>query len=141
MLSAELTEDEQDSVYFADSLVVIVEDRYIFYTEDDVEYVLVAPEVEVRNDSVFALATDNELLHSFFITQSHELSNQGESYLDALELPTLNLVSKNEGESEAYVWVFHYLEVKGEGESAMYYYGNPELNLNLNGAATVNILE
>lgn len=59
---------------------------------------------------------DNDPLCSFFITRSHELVNQEESYLDALELPTLAVASKNEGESESRVWAVGQLGVKGEGE-------------------------
>ncbi|PRY03939.1 hypothetical protein CLV24_1384 [Pontibacter ummariensis] len=61
--------------------------------------------------------------------------NQGESYLDALELPTLAVNSKNEGESESKVWAISQLKVKGEGESVMYYTGFPIVNKELKGSS------
>ena len=140
-LSGEVSSFASDSVYFADSLVVIEEDRFIFYTDNDVDYVLVAPVVEIRNDSVFALAAENDPLRTYFITGRHEMVNQGESYLDALELPVISAVSKNEGKSEAKVWVLDHLEVKGEGESQLYYHGNPEIQARLEGSAIVEPLE
>jgi hypothetical protein len=140
-LSGEATAFARDSVYFADSAVTIVENRYIFFTEEDAEYVLTAPSIEIRNDSVFALGGASDPLRSYFITQTHELVNQGESYLEAPELPTISVVSKNEGKSESKIWAIDHLEVKGEGESVMYYLGDPEVDAELQGAAVVHPLE
>lgn len=54
-----------------------------------------------------------------------------------LELPTLLVSSRNEGESESRVWAMDQLNVKGEGESVMYYIGNPEVYQDLNGFASL----
>ncbi|MER2998980.1 hypothetical protein [Pontibacter populi] len=43
--------------------------------------------------------------------------------------------SRNEGESEAKVWPLHQLNVKGEGESGMYYRGIPAVSKDLKGNA------
>lgn len=135
-LSSELTDYGRDSVYFVANTVAVLDETYLIYTEDDIDYLLFAPEIKVRNDSVFALGYDDPL-RSFFITETHELRNEGESFLDALELPTLMVTSRNEGESESKVWAMDQLNVKGEGESIMYYTGTPEVNEELNGSASV----
>lgn len=65
----------------------------------------------------------------------HSLINQGETNLDALNLPTLAVTSKNEGKSVLKVWAFTTLNVKGEGESTMYYRGNPAISQTVNGSS------
>lgn len=135
-LSSELTDYGRDSVYFVANSVQVLDETYLIYTEDDIDYLLFAPKIRVSNDSVFALGNDAPL-RSFFITETHELRNEGESFLDALELPTLMVTSRNEGESESKVWAMEQLNVKGEGESAMYYIGNTEVNKELNGSASL----
>lgn len=135
-LSSELTDYGRDSVYFVANTVEVLDESYLIYTEEDIDYLLFASEIKVRNDSVFALGY-NDPLRSFFITQTHELRNEGESLLDALELPTLLVSSRNEGQSESRVWAMDQLTVKGEGESVMYYIGNPEVNQDLNGSSAL----
>ena len=135
-LSSELTDYGRDSVYFVANTVEVLDETYLIYTQDDIDYLLFAPEIKVRNDSVFALGY-NDPLRSFFITETHELRNEGESFLDALELPTLMVSSRNEGESESKVWAMEQLKIKGEGESVMFYIGNPEVNEELNGSASL----
>ena len=139
-LSSELSDFERDSIYFVAGTVELLDENYIVYTEEEVDYLLYAPEVKVRNDSVFALGYETPL-RSYFITGTHDLRNEGESFLEALELPTLVVTSKNEGESESSVWALNQLDVKGEGESVMYFRGNPTVKENLNGSSALIRLE
>ena len=135
-LSSELIDFDLDRIFFLANTVQIHDERYIVYRKDNLDYMLFAPRLVTRNDTVFALGNgDKDPLRSFFITRSHEMVNQGESYLDALELPTLAVTSKNEGESESKVWVVGQLNVKGEGESVMYYLGFPVVNKELKGSS------
>lgn len=135
-LSNELLGFDRDSVYFLASAIQIIDNRYIIYTEDNLEFMLYAPTIRIDNDAVYALSYDkSNPLRRFFITRTHEMVNQGESVLDALELPTLAIASKNEGESESRVWAVHQLHVKGEGESVMYYFGFPAVDQDMKGAS------
>jgi hypothetical protein len=52
-----------------------------------------------------------------------------------LGLPTLDVTSKNEGESETKVWAVRQLQVKGEGESVMYYFGFPDVSKDMKGSS------
>lgn len=135
-LSSLLTDFKRDSVFFLASTVQVLDGKHLIYTADNSKYLLVAPQIKVRNDSVFALGNQAlGPLRSLFITQAHELVNQGETRLDALELPTFNVISKNEGKSESKVWAVQHLQVKGEGESLLYYFGSPQVDQHLQGAA------
>lgn len=139
-LSSELTDFGRDSIYFVAGAVQVLDDNYLIYTEEEIDYMLFAPEIKMSNDSVFALGYDAPL-RSYFITQTHELRNEGESELDALALPTLAVSSRNEGQSESIVWALNQLEVKGEGESLMYFFGTPEVVEDLNGSSALLRLE
>ena len=139
-LSSELSDFGQDSIYFVAGTVELLDENFLVYTEEEVDYLLYAPEVKVRNDSVFALGYESPL-RSYFITDTHDLRNEGESFLDALALPTLVVTSKNEGESESSVWALNQLDVKGEGESVMYFRGNPIVKENLNGSSALIRME
>lgn len=134
-LSSNLADFDRTSFPFLASSVQVLDDNYIIYRDDDFDYLLYAPEITLRNDSVFAVGSAANPLQSHFITQTHELKNEGESYLDALELPTLAVSSKNEGKSESKVWATRSLDVKGEGESLMYYKGNPTIDQKLEGSS------
>ena len=135
-LSSELTEFGRDSIFFPASAVQVLDERHIVYTEEDLDFMLYASEIKVRNDSVFALGyVEDDGLRSYYITETHELRNEGESFLDALELPSLVVRSRNEGKSESKVWAKNQLTVKGEGESVMYYKGNPEVDQKLEGSS------
>ena len=135
-LSSLLTDFKRDSVFFLASTVQVLDGKHLIYTAGNSKYMLVAPQIKVHNDSVFALGyKESGPLQSLFITQTHELVNQGETRLDALALPTLNVTSKNEGKSESKVWAINHLQVKGEGESLMYYFGSPHADRQLQGAA------
>lgn len=140
-LSSELTDFEYESVAFLASDVQIRDDHYIVYIEDEHDYLLYAAEMETRNDSIYAVGYKDDPLRSYFITHTHELRNEGESFLDALELPTLIVSSKNEGSSESKVWAMDELNVRGEGESVMRYLGNPEVDQRMEGSSTLIKLE
>lgn len=117
-LSNELLNFRREHPYFLASTVQVLANQFILYKEDGLDYLLWAPKVEVRNDSVFALGYDSSKpLRGFFLTQTHELVNQGASYLDALGFPTLAVTSKN------------------EGESVMYYFGLPQVNQHMKGSS------
>jgi hypothetical protein len=133
-LSSQLAAVGQDSLYFIAGDVQLVGDNHLIYTEENVDYILSAPMIRTSNDSVFAIGSEME---RFFLTQSHELRNEGESYLDALLLPTLNIQSRNEGSSESNVWAIDLLDVHGQGESTMHYRGNPEVTESLEGNASL----
>ena len=134
-LSSNLVDFNRTTYPFLASTVQVLDDHYIVYRDNDFDYLLYAPQITLRNDSVFAIGSTANPLRSHFITQTHELKNEGESYLDALELPTLSVASKNEGKSVSKVWAIRQLEVKGEGESVMYYKGNPAVDQKLEGEA------
>lgn len=136
LLSNELIDFRRERPFFLASAVQVLDDRFIIYRENELDYLLWAPRVEFRNDSVFAVDYDSSNpLRGFFLTQTHEMVNQGESYLNALELPTLAVTSRNEGESESRVWAVGQLNVKGEGESTMYYFGVPQVNQDMKGSS------
>jgi len=141
VLSSQLPAFTRDSLYFPAASVRVVDGKFIYYTDNKVEYLLVAPQLKVRRDSVFALgyAAGNPL-RAFYVVQSHTLSNQGETNLDALSLPTLVVTSKNEGKSVSKVWAWDRLLVTGSGESSMYYLGNPAVTRNLSGSASLQKL-
>lgn len=134
-LSSQLIDFDRSTFPFLASTVEVLDDHHLVYRENDFDYLLYAPQITLRNDSVFAVGNAAAPMRSYFITQTHELRNEGESYLDALELPTLTVSSRNEGKSEARVWAIHQLQVKGEGESRMYYLGNPAIDEQLEGEA------
>ena len=134
-LSSNLVDFNRTTFPFLVSTVQVLDDHYIVYRDNDFDYLLYAPQIILRNDSVFAIGNAANPLRSHFITQTHELKNEGESYLDALELPTLSVGSKNEGKSVSKIWAIRQLEVKGEGESVMYYKGNPKVDQKLEGEA------
>lgn len=140
-LSGELTDFDQESVAFLASDVQLRDDHYIVHIEDEHNYLLYAPQIETRGDSVYASGINDDPLRSYFITHTHELRNEGSSYLDALELPTLVVSSRNEGESESNVWAMDELNVRGEGESVMRYFGNPEVDQRMEGSSTLIKLE
>jgi len=133
-LSSERLGYETSSIFFLANTVQVLDDHFIRYTDNEDEYLLYAPTLTVRNDTVFALSGSNPL-RLFFLPQTHEMVNQGESYLDAFTLPTHAITSQNEGESETKVWPLHQLTVKGEGESVMFYRGIPAVNKDLKGNA------
>jgi hypothetical protein len=58
-LSNELLSFNRDSVYFPVSGVQVLNERFIVYEENDLTYLLWAPQVKVRNDSVFAVLDTN----------------------------------------------------------------------------------
>ena len=62
-------------------------------------------------------------------------SSRAPSYLDALELLTPAVTSKNKVESESKVCAVGQLNVKGEGESLRYYLGFPAVNKELKGSS------
>lgn len=134
-LSSERADFDRTSFPFLASSVQVLDDHYLIYRENDFDYLLYAPQFTYRNDSVIAIGSAANPLRPFFITHTHELRNEGESYLDALELPTFAVASRNEGKSESKVWAMRELDVKGEGESIMYYRGNPDVDQRLEGSA------
>lgn len=140
-LSSELTGFDHESVAFLASDVQLRDDHYIVYIEEGHDYLLYAPQIETRNDSVYALGYNDDPLRSHFITNTHDLRNEGESFLDALELPTLVVSSRNEGSSESNVWAMNRLNVRGEGESVMRYLGNPEVDQRMEGSSGLIRLE
>jgi hypothetical protein len=137
-LSSQLSAVGQDSLYFIAGDVQLVGDNHLIYTEENVDYILSAPMIRTSNDSVFAIGSEME---RFFLTHSHELRNEGGTYLDALLLPTLNVTSKNEGNSESNVWAIDFLDVHAQGESTLRYRGNPEVSEKLEGNASLIRLE
>ena len=141
LLSSELTDFDRESIAFLASDVQLRDDKYVSYIEEGHQYLLYAPQIETRNDSVYAVGFEDDPLRSHFITQVHELRNEGESYLDALEMPTIAVASKNEGKSESKVWALDQLHVRGEGESVMYFTGNPELDQKMEGSSRLIRLE
>lgn len=136
-LSSQIPPPDQDSIYFVAEDVQIVEDRYILYSEEDEDYILSAPVIRTSEDSVFAIGKE---MRRFFLTRSHDLQNEGTSYLDALYLPTLEIISKNEGNSESKVWALHLLDVHGEGNSSLIYKGVPDVQERLEGNASIERL-
>ena len=134
-LSSKLVDFNRTTFPFLASTVQVLDDHNIIYRDNDYDYMLYAPQITLRNDSVFAIGSTANPLRSYFITQTHELRNEGESLLDALDLPTLAVTSKNEGRSISKVWALNQLTVKGEGESVMFYMGEPELDYKLEGSA------
>lgn len=137
-LSSRVVDFDSDSTFFLYNSVQVIDDNYILYQEDGSDYLIFAPRIEIREDSVFALGNNtSDPISSYFVTHSHDLRNEGESFLDALELPTNSVISKNEGKSEANVWVIQNLNIKGEGESTMNYIGSPVIDQKLEGASTL----
>lgn len=134
-LSSNLVDFDRTTYPFPVSAVQVLDEHHIVYRDNDFDYLLYAPQITHRNDSVFAVGNAANPLRSHFITHTHELRNEGESYLDALELPTLSVSSRNEGKSRSKVWAIGQLQVKGEGESRMYYLGNPTIDQQLEGDA------
>lgn len=130
------TDFDRENLSFASNNVDILEGNNILYNEDGTDYLIYAPEIDVRDDIVHLIGNAvNDPIIVYFITQTHELRNEGESFLDALELPTKSITSKNEGKSESRIWPLHHLNVRGDGESRMFYLGNPIINQKLEGSS------
>ncbi|PHN03718.1 GIN domain-containing protein [Flavilitoribacter nigricans] len=73
----------------------------------------------------------------YFISQA-DFKTEGKTYLNALFAPVVDLNIKLEGTSEAMVWAIDRLSGKGEGESLLWYRGDPDLSeFRTQGAAQV----
>lgn len=137
-LSSEVDDPEADTLFWDEGDVMIVNDNFVIYTDNDIDYLLYSPVVEVRDGQVFVYNNSGDDRKRYFLTQKHELRNQGSSYADAFDLPALRVISRNLGNSESNVWAVDYLEVEGVGNSVLNYMGNPVTELDLKGQATVN---
>ncbi|MFA0963963.1 GIN domain-containing protein [Roseivirga sp. BDSF3-8] len=135
--SSLLSAFNEDTLYLDQPDVVLLEDHYLVYAEAGNEYLLFAPFIEVRNDSVIAYRDDTDNLVSYFLTQTHETRSLGNSELHTFELPTLRVNARVNGNTETNIWAADYLEVEGVGNSTVNYIGDPATELDLNGQAEV----
>jgi hypothetical protein len=128
---------DQETLSFSANTAEILEGNYILYSEDGLDYIIFAPEINLEDDFIYAVGNENDPINAYFITHTHELRNEGNSTLDALELPTNIITSKNEGQSESRVWALSQLNVRGEGQSEMYFMGNPDVNQRMEGGSSL----
>ena len=135
ILSGEMPAIVTNRIFYINNTITMVGNTNLIYTENNIKYILRAPRIRLSNDTVYAERFGTESIRAFFLASTHNLRNEGESYLDALHLPTLSVTSKNEGKSKSNVWAINGLTVTGEGESEMRYFGNPQVTKTLNGSA------
>lgn len=122
---------EAEWVEIVSDTTALIEDHY-WYTFDEVE--LYVDSTDNNKEYYIIKGTEIEIA---FIIDNVDVKTEATTSFDAADAAVANMNIKLEGESEARVWVLDYLSGIGQGESRLYYRGNPQVNFKVEGGAEV----
>lgn len=122
-----VTYPEEDGKKLNDTTLLVNDDQYVY--GDSVKFEL------IEEDSVWVVYGDTVDVE--YEIPYCEFKTEGNTYIDAEYAKVRELNIKLEGSSEAKVWVNEILSGKGEGSSALYYKGDPNIDFITEGGAKI----